>query len=206
MDTVQVLAEAELPAPLIYINGYAGVGKFTIGACLLPLLPTPAKFLDNHLLIDPAAALFDRTSSEYQPLRKSLRQLLLSTISTSPELKNTTMVFTDQQSSSPVGSAVSKEYENAARARRSRFFSIRIQCEEEEHVRRATSKERKDGRTTKLTDESLIRRIRETEDVFSFGGEDELTIDVTELTPQEAAQRVSSFVRRRTLSTASGRT
>ena len=35
------------------------------------LLPK-AKLVNNHLLIDPAAAVFDRTDEEYQPLRQAL--------------------------------------------------------------------------------------------------------------------------------------
>ena len=35
------------------------------------LLPK-AKVVNNHLLIDPAAAVFDRTDEEYQPLRQAL--------------------------------------------------------------------------------------------------------------------------------------
>jgi hypothetical protein len=30
------------------------------------------KVVDNHLLIDPAAAVFDRTAEEYRPLRQVL--------------------------------------------------------------------------------------------------------------------------------------
>lgn len=209
MDTADVRynkGESETSAPFIYINGYAGVGKLTIAKCLLPLLSHPAKFFDNHLLIDPVAALLDRTSSEYQPLRESVRQLFLSTISSSAELKNTTIVFTDQQSSSLLGSSVAREYEKAAKERCCQFLSIRIECEEEEHIRRATSQGRKDSRMTKLTDEGVLRRMREKEDVFSFGGEDELTIDVTRLAPEEAAQRIYTFLRERAFSTTSSGT
>jgi adenylylsulfate kinase-like enzyme len=186
----------------IYINGYAGVGKLTIATCLLPLLPQPAKLLDNHLLIDPVAALLDRTSAEYQPLRKSVRQLMLSAICNSTELKQTTLVFTDQQSSSPLGSSVAREYEAAASNRNARFLSIRLQCNEEEHLRRALSGDRVKGLWTKLTNEKFIRLMREKEDVFMFGGEDELTIDVTDLSPHQAAQSIAEFVRRRALDSA----
>jgi hypothetical protein len=203
MDVRLTSGNAETSAPFIYINGYAGVGKFTIAKCLLPLLPHPAKVFDNHLVIDPVAALIDRTSSEYQPLRKSVRQLFLSTISNSAELKHTAIVFTDQQSSSAIGSSVARDYEKAAKRRPCQFLSIRIECEEEEHIRRATDQARKDSRMTKLTDEALLRRMRMEEDVFSFGGEDEITIDVTELSPEEAGERIFTFLCRRTVHTTS---
>jgi hypothetical protein len=186
----------------VYINGYAGVGKLTIAKSLLPLLQQPAKLVDNHLLIDPVAALLPRTSANYQSLRKSIRQLMLSAICLSAELSEATVVFTDQQSSSPLGSSVAREYEAAAVQRRSQFLSVRIECDEEEHLRRAVSDDRKKGLTTKLTNEAIIRQMREEEDVFMFGGDNEFTIDVTYLSPYQAAQCISDFVHGRTSITA----
>jgi adenylylsulfate kinase-like enzyme len=195
-DAKNTLFDKE-PPPFVYINGYAGVGKFTIAKSLVPLLPQPTKLVHNHLLIEPVAAIFGRTSSEYQPLRKSVRQLMLSTICNSEELNSSILVFTDQQSSSPLGSSVAMEYHAAALKRKSRFFSIRLQCKEDEHLRRATSEDRLRSAFTKLTDESLIKRMRNNEDIYKFSGDDELTIDVTDLSPNEAAQRISEFVQSR---------
>jgi hypothetical protein len=97
------------PPPFIYLNGYAGVGKLTVAKELIKLLPQPAKLLDNHLLIDPAAAILERNSPEYQPLRKALRITVLDAIATSTDLKRTTFIFTDQQSSNPLGSATRRK-------------------------------------------------------------------------------------------------
>lgn len=107
------------------------------------------------------------------PLLHSVRQLILSTISCSEELKQTALVFTDQQSSSPLGSSVAREYEMAAQQRHCQFLSVRIECKEDEYLRRALSDGRKKSLTSKLTEESIIKRMRETEDVFKFGGEND---------------------------------
>lgn len=66
----------------VYINGYPGVGKLTIAkelryarfmSMLISRLLMPgARLLDNHKLIDPAAALFERGAPEYQPLRQAI--------------------------------------------------------------------------------------------------------------------------------------
>lgn len=185
------------PAPFIYINGYAGVGKLSIARCLVHLLPQPAKLLDNHLLIDPVSAILDRTSSEYQPLRKSVRSTILSAIVSSADLRNTTMIFTDQQSSDALGSSVAREYEDAARRRGCQFLSFRLFCSLEENLRRATSEGRMKSGTTKLTDANIIKIIRTSEDTFSFGGDDEFTLDVTELSVEAAAQQIAELVRKR---------
>src|ERR1700721_1821804 len=175
------------PPPLIYINGYPGIGKRTIGQQLISQLPHPAKLFDNHLLIDPVAALLDRHSPEYQPLRKRLRSTVFSAVFYSSELREATIVFTDQQSSSELGSSVAKEYEKAAIQRGSDFISIRLTCTEGENLRRATSTARTQGDKTKLTDVDILKRIIREEDIYAFGGKTELTIDVTLLSAVEAA-------------------
>lgn len=183
------------PAPFIYINGYPGVGKLTIAQHLVPHLPHPARLLGNHLLIDPVGALLDRTSPEYQSFRKAVRSSVLSAIACSQDLANTIIVFTDQQSSSAVGSAVAREYEEAAKQRGSVFVSIRLLCDREEHFRRATYESRKG--TTKLTDLEILEGIRLEEDVYCFGGRNELTLDVTHLSPEESALEILSFFQTR---------
>lgn len=62
--------------PFIYINGFPGVGKLTIATELQKLLPS-SKVINNHLLIDPVAAIHERSDPEYQPLRKALASLLI---------------------------------------------------------------------------------------------------------------------------------
>src|ERR1700737_2018656 len=151
----------EKAAPFIYINGHAGVGKLSVAQKLVPFLGQPAKLLDNHLLIDPVAALLERTSKEYQPLRKLVRDTILSAIVNSNELKGTIIIFTDSQSSNTEGSSVAKEYEEAAKSRGSQFLSFRLECDEDEYLRRAMSEDRKQSRATKLTDEKIIRQLRQ---------------------------------------------
>ena len=194
--------EVARPASFIYINGYPGVGKLTIAKELLNLLPSPAKLLDNHLLIDPVAALLDRGSGEYQSLRKRLRLTVLSAIAESSELKSTTLIFTDQQSSSAVGSDVAQDYYNAAKTRGCPFYSIRLLCSEQENLRRAVNEERKIGGTTKLMDIDIIKRMRNEEDIYSFGGDYELSLDVTSLSAEEAAREILEFVKTVSLKTA----
>ncbi|KAK4231884.1 hypothetical protein QBC38DRAFT_464820 [Podospora fimiseda] len=176
--------------PFIYINGYPGVGKFTVAKEVCKLLPN-AKVINNHLLINPAAAVFDRTDEEYQPLRKALRSALLHSIATAKSTHDVAWIFTDQQSSSILGSSVAREYQNAALVRESPFFSIILHCEVEENLKRAVSGNRgSTGSNTKLTDINILRGIREREDIFHFGDANELELDVTELSPIEAAIKI----------------
>lgn len=52
-----------------------------------------------------------------------------------------------------------------------------------------------DRRGTKLNDAKILLEIRKTEDLYRFGGETEIDIDVTELPPHLAAQAIYDFVR-----------
>jgi tRNA uridine 5-carbamoylmethylation protein Kti12 len=85
-------------ASFIYLNGYPGVRKLTVAKELSKLISS-SKVSQNHLLIDPVAAIFDRDMEEYQPLRKLLCRECLNAISTSTSTKDATWIFTDASSS-----------------------------------------------------------------------------------------------------------
>ncbi|KAK5991830.1 hypothetical protein PT974_05216 [Cladobotryum mycophilum] len=160
--------------PFIYINGYPGVGKLTVAKELCRLLPK-AKVVDNHLLIDPAAAVFDRTAEEYQPLRQVLRREVLTSIADAKSTRDVTWIFTDQQSSSKLGSSSARDYQNAATVRGSLFISVILHCE---------------------LNLGILRSIRECEDVFHFKDEYELQLDVTYLSPSEAARKIYDHIQK----------
>ena len=65
--------------PIIYLNGYPGVRKFTIAKELVKKIPN-SKLIDNHLLIDPINAIYDRSDNEYQESRMLLRKTIFDII------------------------------------------------------------------------------------------------------------------------------
>ena len=48
---------------------------------------------------------------------------------------------------------------------------------------------------SKLTDLDIFRTVRETEDIFHFGGSMELELDVTESSATDTAKKIDAFVR-----------
>ncbi|KAL8674595.1 MAG: hypothetical protein Q9168_001038 [Polycauliona sp. 1 TL-2023] len=154
------------------------------------MLPN-AKLLDNHQLIDPVAAVYDRSMPEYQPLRKIVRQGILNSIATSISLRDVTWIFTDSQSSDRVGEAAVADYLHAAELRGSPIISIILSCSPEENVRRLGAADR---RGTKLNDAGILQEIRATEDLYHFGGEMEFDIDVTTQLPLDAARMMCRFI------------
>ncbi|KAL8930731.1 MAG: hypothetical protein Q9208_000272 [Pyrenodesmia sp. 3 TL-2023] len=154
------------------------------------LLPN-VKLLDNHQLIDPVAAVYERDMPEYQGLRKHVRKGILDSIATSESLKGVIWIFTDSQSSSKVGSAAVADYIHAARIRGSQLISVVLTCAEDENIRRMKSEQRGG---TKLHDVDILLEIRRMEDLYRFGGNAELELDVTILSPIEAARKIVDFV------------
>ncbi|KAK1535276.1 hypothetical protein CPAR01_08818 [Colletotrichum paranaense] len=178
-------------ACFIYINGYPGVGKFTIASALSKLIPRSRVF-HNHLVIDPVAAMLDRDDAEaYNDLRTTFRRHALDTIATHPALADKTFIFTDARESGPLGSEAAQNYKAAAEKRGVPFISVVLHCDVDENVRRLGGRRcAKDGErasNTKLTDDEILRKIREKETIFQFGDENEMCLDVTSLEPDHSA-------------------
>jgi len=177
------------PLPLIHINGFPGVGKLTIAKELTAQLADRAKLVHNHLLINPADAVLHRTQPGYQGLRRALRGAIFAALADEPATHATAYVFTDFQSSDAVGSATCAEYREAARRRGCALVPIVLSCGEEANLARLEAAERKvQG---KIVDEQLLRYFRDRVEIHQFGDVDEmLNLDVTNLTPGEAAKAI----------------
>lgn len=192
--------------PIIHLNGLPGTGKLTIGRILAdkinvafprdPSIGTTAKLVHNHLLINPADAILDRTQPGYQDLRKSLRGVIFHSIITEPATFSTAYIFTDFQSGDAMGSAVCKEFETTAIARSCILIPIILTCEEAENVRRLSVSER--IALHKLTDKDLLLYFRRRQDapaIYLFGSQKaRLELDVTGLTAEEAAGRIYTHI------------
>jgi hypothetical protein len=194
------------PMPIIHLNGFPGTGKLTIARKLVEQLnrdferqhPSEsakharAKLVHNHLLIDPAAAVLERSQPGYNQLRTAIRQAVFTTLVDESSTYETIYVFTDWQSGNIVGSEVCEEYLAMAKARGSQFVPILITCDEQENVRRIQGVER--AISTKLTDSELLVQWRAEVDpppVYLFRDEKgRLELDVTCLRPEQAAEAI----------------
>lgn len=201
-----VSAKGQKPMPIIHLNGFPGTGKLTIARKLVEQLnrdfekqlssgstsPTRAKLVHNHLLIDPAAAVLERSQPGYNELRTAIRQAVFTTLVNESSTYETIYVFTDWQSGNAVGSGVCEEYLAMAKARGSQFVPILITCDEQENVRRIQGVER--AISTKLTDSELLVQWRQEVDpppVYLFKDEQaRLELDVTRLSPEQAAEAI----------------
>ncbi len=122
------------------------------------------------------------------------RRAVLTSIATAKSTADVAFIFTDSQSSSNLGRSAATDYQDAAVARASPFISVILSCDPNENLKRVAGGDRGTGSNTKLTDLDILREIRETEDIFHFGDENELDLDITSLSPVEAAVRILQHV------------
>ncbi|GAB7322481.1 hypothetical protein MBLNU13_g03418t1 [Cladosporium sp. NU13] len=192
--------------PIIHLNGFPGTGKLTIARKLVEKLnreyeqqhPSQsanhirAKLVHNHLLIDPAGAVLERSQPGYNELRTAIRQAVFTTLINESSTYETIYVFTDWQSGNAVGSGVCEEYLAMAKARGSQFIPILVSCEEQENVRRIQGVSR--AISDKLTDSELLVQWRQEVDpppVYLFSDQGaRLELDVSSLTPEQAADAI----------------
>ncbi|KAL8719367.1 MAG: hypothetical protein Q9225_003624 [Loekoesia sp. 1 TL-2023] len=174
-----------MPRPLIYINSWPGVGKHTIAQALATELGPNARVIHNHLHIDLAEAVLPRSESgDYQDLRRGLRGVIY--------------IFTDFQTSNPLGGIVAEEYRSAALRRGCAFIPIILECDVEENARRMMSAERvakvAQGKGMLLSTE-LLRKMRGRGEIYRFGCPEEKVVDVSRMEAGEAAGVIIGYVR-----------
>ena len=192
--------------PIIHLNGFPGTGKLTIARKLVEKLNreyeqqdpsqsanhTRAKLVHNHLLIDPAGAVLERSQPGYNELRTAIRQAVFTTLINESSTYETIYVFTDWQSGNAVGSGVCEEYLAMAKARGSQFIPILVSCEEQENVRRIQGVSR--AISDKLTDSELLVQWRQEVDpppVYLFRDiKERMELDVSSLSPEQAADAI----------------
>ncbi|KAK3645617.1 hypothetical protein LTR56_009057 [Elasticomyces elasticus] len=179
-----------MPALVIYINGWPGVGKLTVARALQPRLPG-SKILHNHELIDPVERQYGRKHPLYQQKRGEYRRERLETVMTDTE---TVYIFTDSQTEH---NECMGDYTDLALEGR-RFYSVILTCDQAENERRLVAEGRGGDANGKLTDLAILTEYRERgSGIFKFGDDDEIELDVTGMAPEEAAGKIKAFIERR---------
>ncbi|KAL7914673.1 hypothetical protein GGI35DRAFT_154278 [Trichoderma velutinum] len=185
-----------MAGPIVWINAFPGTGKLTVARELVGL-DQSSFLIDNHQLIDPVAARFSRDHPQYQIERRRERERAFDKYVLEPTMISKTIIFTDCQSDDEQGQATAQEYLQAAQKAKRPFIAIYLFCEIEVNIKRATSSERVQGTTTKLTDAGLLRDALSRYKMFRFENSpyEAYNIDTTELAPWDAALRIQTYVK-----------
>lgn len=143
-----------------------------------------ARLLDNHTLLNPAEALFDRSEPQHRDLRLKVRRLVFEALASAPTPLR--VVFTDALGEDPGDRELFDDYRRLAEQRDTHLHCVVLECGDEENQRRLVADGRSDLR--KLTDLSVLNMLRSKHRLLRHPGCIEQ--DVTALTAQEACEQL----------------
>ncbi|CAG9945532.1 unnamed protein product [Clonostachys rosea f. rosea IK726] len=163
----------------ILLNGFAGVGKFTIASQLASCLVSAgleARVVHNHLQADLADAVCPNKAPTYQTFRRQLRNLVFEAIRTDQHIPpGTTFVFTGNFSQSMVGQTAAQDIE--------------------ELERRIVSKSRFEVSSRKLLDPARGGEIAAQKVLYTFEHPQALSLEVSSMSAEQAAELIAQHIK-----------
>ena len=185
---------------LILLNGFAGVGKYTIATHLATHLASASvdvRVIHNHLLVDLADAVRPRTAPTYQTFRRQIRELLFDSITTDQHISpGTIFILTGNFSQSVVGQTAAKEYDIAASRCGALFIPVTLHCDIEELKRRVASKGRSEISSRKLLDPERAGEVAAQKVLYVFEHAEALNLEVSLMSAEQAAERIAEHFQR----------
>ncbi len=179
---------------LLYLIGFPGVGKYTIAQALTPF---SYKVVDNHLINNPIFSLLNLDGQEEVPpvawhYINKIRTTVLSFVVYDYQ---SNYVLTNVLYNEEGDHKFLKHIEQIATQRESLFVPIILTIQQDEHIKRLTHQERK--KYFKLTNVNSIdpeHNPRMHSGLIQLDHVNRLTLDVTLLTPQEAAKAITDHI------------
>ncbi|RFU34915.1 hypothetical protein B7463_g1374, partial [Scytalidium lignicola] len=195
---------------ILLLNGFPGVGKFTISKVLQLIIPSEnlTRLLNNHLTIHPVSAILPECTPEHYTLRKKFRDLAFNTIA-DLKVDNLVVIMT---------ACLVKELEidreqyvqhvRLAKKRGVDLCMVNLVCEVETNKQRLQSEERVKGQEkgkSKLVNGDVLLNIRrdfsllDPSEMKTEAGVGKVTVrqlalDTTELSAEGAAQKVLKWL------------
>jgi chloramphenicol 3-O-phosphotransferase len=144
---------------VVLLNGFPGVGKYSVGRSLFNMFDHKhARYIDNHLLIDPVEAIVPGRGPEHKELHRAFREVAFDALCNTVD-KSTTLIFTRCLSSTEEDQHVFEEYLALASRRQVSFFLFNISCNSVEHHSRLVKTERVKGSKTKLVIPEVLNNM-----------------------------------------------
>ena len=175
---------------IIHLIGHPGVGKYTVAQEIASLVDV--RVLDNHLVANPIFSLLARNSAapisaEVWARIGVIRDLMLLTMEdrSPPELN---FVLTNVINDEPGDVAVFKRILRMVAARSATFVPVVLECAIDEHLKRIPTPER--AARFKWTDVAAVRASMARYRLFRPDHPNLLELDVTALTPADAARQI----------------
>lgn len=180
---------------IILLTGIAGTGKKTIGEAITSQ-DNSFRMAHHHAWIDPILKLFGNDPSAvwwsldergWDALNQA-RNVILNTIANvCPEESNFVITY-EMLANNPYHQAFFDDVYETAKKRHAKLIPVRLICELDELLRRVGQQNRADFYKTQ--DKKLIKTRFANEKVFFSHIPHELTLDVTNLAPNESAKQI----------------
>ena len=196
---------------IIILNGFPGVGKYTIAKSLRASLTehdVPTRLLDNHLLLDHVSAIWPVRDAAHYQLRSHFRHGETTLLKCIPDEKLVVVMTSGYSAESVNDVDAFADYTDVARKRKVPVIFVNFSCDERENRERLCSDEReegvKDGKSTKLVDGKVLDDLKTKYTLLCptmLDAEIEgvelhfLEIDNTDLSAEEAAGKVLDFLK-----------
>ncbi|KAM0477847.1 hypothetical protein ACHAPX_005613 [Trichoderma viride] len=154
------------PDPQVYgkvvvLNGFPGTGKLTIATKMRSYFPEDTiRLIDNHLLIDPAQAIYPGRSAAHCELRRKLREVAFDAIRKIAQ-EGKTVLMTACLVDNEADVKIFEEHTSIVRNTHIPIYWLNLGCDRYVLEKRVTSKERREGGKPKLTDASVLRQMVE---------------------------------------------
>jgi hypothetical protein len=106
-------------------------------------------------------------------------------------------IFTDSQSDNEIGRAVADHHAKAAEDRGCTFIPVVLTCDTDVNAQRLRSQERQDlvaGGKGMLLDTTLLQEFRSNGQILKFSCPELLELDISDLSPEEAASRIAEHI------------
>ena len=173
---------------IIHLNGWPGVGKFTIGSALAAAMP--ARLIHNHLLHDVAINCTGLNDQQRWPLYDAVRELAYSALAERP--KSEKFIMTNGLCVHRVREVIACNHVvDLAIKRHVPLVPVVLEADLEENMRRVQSADRV-GR--KLSDPTILRSMSRSDVIQRPKVPELLVLDVTLLTAAEAAKAIVTHV------------
>ncbi|MGV1768007.1 AAA family ATPase [Rhizobium rhizogenes] len=176
---------------ILHLNGWPGVGKYTVGKIVAKGMG--ARFLDNHTVLNIAIALTDRGTPAYYELATKTRDMafeaILNLASSEP------VVMTGVVASGGSHDFLIDNWKailSLAERRECGVYSVVLTCSEEENVRRMNSEDREAHRKKRKPE--LLAELLRTRKLFNEGAAASVEIDNTNLLPEACADKIISWL------------
>lgn len=175
---------------VVYLNGWPGSGKLTVGRLLAHRLK--ARLLDNHTTLNPAEALFERRDPLHASLRRAVRDVTLEHAALLPT--GTSLVVTDPLADDEHDRAEFNRFAALADLRGVPLATVVLDVDLEENLRRLCEPGR--AERLKLTRPETLCMLRARHTLLRPTRGPRLDLDITRLAPDDAATQIETWLLR----------